>query len=89
MGNIFFWISEEKKQLSPSQILYNKLEKYLSLSIYKNIYFTHLKLRFFDGKYYCNIIYEGEQLLIHLVRPTTKEEKITQYDVNTHETVLF
>ena len=28
----------------------------------------------------CNIIYKGEQLLIHLVRPTTKEEKIMQYD---------
>ena len=25
----------------------------------------------------CNIIYEGERLLIHLVGPTTKEEKIT------------
>ena len=33
------------------------------------------------------VIYEGEQLLIHLVRPTTKE-KITQYVVNTHETAL-
>ena len=28
-----------------------------------------------------NIIYEGQRLLIHLVRHTTKEEKITQYDV--------
>ena len=37
----------------------------------------------------CNIISEGEQLLIHLVRLTTKEEKITQYDMNTHETVLM
>ena len=36
----------------------------------------------------CNVIYEGEQLLIHLVRLTTKEEKITQYDVNTHAPVL-
>ena len=35
----------------------------------------------------CNIIYEAERLLIHLVRPTTKEEKITQYDMNSHETV--
>ena len=25
----------------------------------------------------CNIIYEGERLLIHLVGPTTKEEKVT------------
>ena len=25
----------------------------------------------------CNIMYEGERLLIHLVGPTTKEEKIT------------
>ena len=25
----------------------------------------------------CNIIYEGERLLIHLVGLTTKEEKIT------------
>ena len=37
----------------------------------------------------CNIIYEGEILLICLVRPTTKNEKITQYDMNTHKTVLI
>ena len=37
----------------------------------------------------CNIIYEGEQLLIHLVRPTTKEEKITQYDVIHTRLYLF
>ena len=24
----------------------------------------------------CNIIYKGERLLIHIVRPTTKEEKL-------------
>ena len=36
----------------------------------------------------CNIIYEGERLLIHLVRPTTKEEKITEYDANTHKTAF-
>ena len=35
-----------------------------------------------------NIVYEGERLLIYLVRPTTKEEKIKQYDMNTYETVL-
>ena len=34
-------------------------------------------------------MYEGEQLLTHVVRLTTKEEKITQYDLNTPETVLF
>ena len=34
------------------------------------------------------MIYKGEHLLIHLVRSTTKEEKITQFDVNTHETVF-
>ena len=37
----------------------------------------------------CNIIYEGERLLIHLMRPTTKEEKHTQDNVNTHKTVLL
>ena len=37
----------------------------------------------------CNIIYKGERLLTHLVRLATKEEKITQYDMNTHETVLI
>ena len=36
----------------------------------------------------CNIINKGQQLLIHLVRPTTKEEKIMQSDMDTHETVL-
>ena len=44
---------------------------------------------FFHQKKNGNIIYEGEQLLIYLVRPTTKEEKITQYDMNTDETVLI
>ena len=29
----------------------------------------------------CNSIYEWEWLLTHLVRPTSKEKKITQYDV--------
>ena len=38
VDNIFFWVLEEKKELSPSQVQYNKLEKYLSVSIYKNIY---------------------------------------------------
>ena len=37
----------------------------------------------------CNIIYEGERLLIHLVRPRTKEKKITEYDVNTHESACL
>ena len=45
-----FWVSEEWKELSPSQILYNELEKYLSLSIYKNLYFIRIKFRFFNGK---------------------------------------
>ena len=31
---------------------------------------------------------KGKQLLIHLASPITKEEKITQFDVNKHETVL-
>ena len=35
-----------------------------------------------------NIIYKGERLLTHVVRLTTKEEKITQYDKNTHKTVV-
>ena len=49
-AHIFFWASEEKKELSPSQILYNKLEKYLSLFIYKNIYFIDIKFSFFELK---------------------------------------
>ena len=36
----------------------------------------------------CNIINEGERLLINLVRLKTKDEKITQYDMNTHKTIL-
>ena len=59
----------------------------MSFFINKNIYVTH-KVSFFLTENNCNIIYEGEQMLIHLVRPITKEEKITQYDVNTGETVL-
>ena len=73
--NNFFWISEEKNELSRSQILYDKVEKYLSLSIYKNIYFVHIRLHFSTGNN-CNIIYEGKRLLIHLVQPTIKEEKL-------------
>ena len=42
------------------------------LSIYKNIYFIHIKF-VFSTENTCNIIYEGELLLIHLVRLTTKE----------------
>ena len=36
-----------------------------------------------------SIICDCEQLLIHLVRQLTKEEKITQYQVNTHVIVLI
>ena len=39
-----------------------------------------MQVLFFSTENNCSIIYEGEQLLINLVRPTTKEEKITQYD---------
>ena len=47
----------------------------------------HIKFHFFLAENNCNIIYEGEWLLIHLVRPASKGEKITQYDVNTHKTI--
>ena len=33
LDNIFFWVSEEKKELSPSQILYNKLKIVISLHL--------------------------------------------------------
>ena len=69
------------------QVLYNKLEKYLSLSIYKTIYFIQINFVFSTENNYN--IYEGEQILIYLVRPTTKEEKTPQYDMNTHETVII
>ena len=59
----------------------------MSLYIYKNIYFMRIKFHFLTENNY-NISYEGERLLIHFVKPTTKEEKITQYDVNSHKTVL-
>ena len=59
---------EEKKQLSPSQILYNKLEKYLSL---QHLLYTH-KVLFFQWK-----------IIAISVRLATMEEKIAQYDVNT------
>ena len=69
------------------QVLYNKHEKYLSLSIYKTIYFIQINFVFSTENNYN--IYEGEQILIYLVRPTTKEEKTPQYDMNTHETVII
>ena len=34
---ISYWVSDKKKGLSLWQMIYNKLEKYLSLSIYRNI----------------------------------------------------
>ena len=40
--HIFFWFSEENKELSPSQMVYNKLEKYLFPSIYKNIFTLYM-----------------------------------------------
>ena len=43
-NNIFFLVSEEKKELSPWQILYNKLEMYLSLHLEKH--FIHKKICF-------------------------------------------
>ena len=62
---------KERITLSPSQVLYNKLDKYLSLSIYENIYLIH-KVSFFSMKNNCSIICKGEQLLIHLVSLTIK-----------------
>ena len=83
-NNIFFLVSEEKKELSPWQILYNKLETYLSLHLEKH--FIHKKICFLMDNN-CNIIYQEALLLKHLARPTTKE-KITQSNMNTHETAL-
>ena len=50
--------------------------------------FTFCKQSFFlSAENNCSIIYEGEWLLIHLVGPASKGEKVTQYDVNTHKTI--
>ena len=83
-NNVFFLVLKEKKELSPWQILYNKLETYLSLHLEKH--FIHIKICFLMDNN-CNIIYQEALLLKHLVRPTTKE-KISQSDMNTHETAL-
>ena len=47
----------------------------------------HIRFRF-STEINCNIIYKGKRLLIHLVRPTTKEAKNTQYNGKTHENIL-
>ena len=39
-----------RKNYVPCKLIYNKLEKYLALSISKNIYFIYKKFRFFNGK---------------------------------------
>ena len=52
----------------------------------KHLLYAH-KVPFFLAENNCNIIYEGEWLLIHVVKPASKGEKITQYDVNTHKTI--
>ena len=54
--------------------------------MFKSI-FAH-KISFFSMEINCNIINKGEQLLIYLVRPITKREKITQYNMNKHKNVL-
>ena len=61
--HIFFWFSEEKKELSPSQILYNKFEKYLSLSIYRNICFIQIKFCF-SMENNCSIIYLRSRVVV-------------------------
>ena len=50
--------------------------------------FLHIRFFFFSMEINCNIINKGEQLLIYLVRPITKREKITQYNMNKHKNVL-
>ena len=54
-------VSEEKKELSPLQILYKKLEKYLSLSIYKSIYFI-LEVSFFRRKIIAIYLWRRENI---------------------------
>ena len=44
----FFWVSEEKKEFSPSQILYNKLEK-IFMSLCLKV-FMHKRFCFFQWK---------------------------------------
>ena len=46
--HFFLWVSEERKDLSSLQTPYNKLENYLSLSVYKSIYTK--KVSFFQQK---------------------------------------
>ena len=55
-------------------MLHRKHEKYCLSQFIKT--FIHKSFVFSSEKNW-NIINEGEQLPIHLVRPTTKEEKIT------------
>ena len=57
-----------------------QLERYYGITFVMGVIFN---------RNICNIIYKGEILLIHLARQTTKNEKITQYDMNTHKTVLI
>ena len=65
---------KKRKNQGPPKYYILKLKKYLFLSICKT--FTLNTLSFvFSTKSNFNIICEGEQLLIHLVRLTTKEEK--------------
>ena len=88
IGHNFFWVSEEKKQLSPSQYYIINLKNiYLSPSI--KTFTLYTKNFVFSTENNCNIIYEGEQLLINLVRLTAKEEKIAQYDVIHTRLYLF
>ena len=90
LDNAFFWVLEEMKEISPSQILYNKLEKYLSLSIYKNTCFIHIRLCFFNGKQlqYCLQRRVSINTFNTFNQTDNNRRKITQYDVNTHKTVF-
>ena len=65
------------------------LAVYICLSPSINTFTLYTESFLFSVENNCNIIYKLEQLLIHLARLTAKEEKITQYDMNTHETVII
>ena len=83
----FVLVSEEKKNKVPRKYYKINLN---NICLYPSIKTFALSTRsfVFSMENIFHIVYEGERLLIHLVRPTTKEEKIKQYDMNTYETVL-
>ena len=80
----YFLLGLGRKELSSSQILTENLKNICLSPSKKHLLLNTNKVFVFSSEKKCNI----SATEIHLVRPTTKEQKITQFDVDTHDTIF-